>query len=85
VFHCNCIEVVDVVHPIPQATAAGHSSGAHRRGKGPLEIVWSLDVFAQESNEGTDMDAYLNMAIFLTQPVRWCVTKFTKLSTFQRT
>jgi hypothetical protein len=59
-----------VAHLIPQATAAGRSSGAHRRDKGPLQIAWSPDVSIEESKEDTDMDAYLNTAMFLTQPVR---------------
>jgi hypothetical protein len=59
-----------VAHPIPQATVAAPSSGAHRRGKGPLEIVRSPDVSVEESDEGTNVDAYLNIAMFTTQPIR---------------
>jgi hypothetical protein len=54
-----------VAHPIPpQATIAGASSGAHCRGKGPLEIAPTPDVPAEESDKGTDVDAYLNMTTY---------------------
>jgi hypothetical protein len=60
-----------VAHPIPpQATAAGRSSGAHRRGKAPLQIVPTPDISEKESDEGTDVEAYLNTAMFSTQSVR---------------
>jgi hypothetical protein len=60
-----------VAHPIlPQATTTGASSGAHHRGKGPLEIAPTPDVSMEESDEGTDMDVYLNTAMFSTQPVQ---------------
>jgi hypothetical protein len=54
----------------PQATAASASSGAHHRGKGPLEIAPTPDVSMEGSDEGTDMDVYLNTTMFSTQPVR---------------
>jgi hypothetical protein len=55
-FRCNCIRGIDVPHPIPpQHTAAGASLGAH--------------VSVEESDEGTDVDAYLNTAMFSTQQV----------------
>jgi hypothetical protein len=61
-----------VAHPIPpRATAAGASSGAHHREKGPLQIV-TPDVSEEESDEGTDVDAYLNTAMFSTQLIRKC-------------
>jgi hypothetical protein len=60
-----------VAHPIPpQATTAGASLSAHRRGKGSLEIAPTPDASAEESDEGTDVDAYQNAAMFSTQPVR---------------
>jgi hypothetical protein len=63
--------VVDVAHPVPpQAPAAGHSLGADHRGKAPIQIVQSLDVDEKERDFNTNVDAYLNMAMFLTQQVR---------------
>jgi hypothetical protein len=60
-----------VGHPIPpQAPVAGRSSGADHRGNSPLQIAWTLDVSEEESDDGTDVDAYLNIAMFSTQPVR---------------
>jgi hypothetical protein len=57
-----------VGHPIaPHAPITGRSSGADCRGKAPLQIP---DVSEEESDDGTDVDAYLNTAMFLTQPVR---------------
>jgi hypothetical protein len=59
-----------VAHPIPpRAPVACHSSGADRRGKGPVQIVQSPDVFEEESDDGTNVDAYLNTAMFLTHSV----------------
>jgi hypothetical protein len=59
-----------MARPIPQATAAGASSrSAHHRGKAPLQIVQTPDVSEEESDEGTDMDAYLNTVMFFTQPI----------------
>jgi hypothetical protein len=53
-----------VGHPIPpQAPVAHHSSGADHHGKAPLQI---FDVFEEESDDGTDVDAYLNTTMFLT-------------------
>jgi hypothetical protein len=60
-----------VAHLIPpHATVVGASLGAHRCGKGTLEIAPTPDMSAEESDEGTDVDAYLNTALFSTQPVR---------------
>jgi hypothetical protein len=60
-----------VVHLIPpRAPAAGHSSGANRCGKAPTQIVESLDVAEEENDDETDMDAYLNTAMFSTQQVQ---------------
>jgi hypothetical protein len=68
VFHCNYIGAIDAGHPIPpRAPAAGASLGADRRGKGALQIATPSD-----SDEGTDMDVYLNTTMFLTQLVRKC-------------
>jgi hypothetical protein len=54
----------------PQVPVASHLSGADRRGKASLQISWTPDVFEEESNDDTNVDAYLNMAMLLTQPVR---------------
>jgi hypothetical protein len=55
---------------IPQATAAGASlRSAHHRGKAPLQIVQTPDVSEEESDEGTNVDAYMNTIMFLTQLV----------------
>jgi hypothetical protein len=63
--------VVDVAHPVPpQAPAAGHLLGADHHGKAPVQIVQSLDVDEKERDFNTNVDAYLNMAMFLTQQVR---------------
>jgi hypothetical protein len=59
-----------VAHLIQQTTAAGHSLGVDCHGKGPLEIARTPDLSAEESGEGTDVDAYLNTAMFTTQPLR---------------
>jgi hypothetical protein len=59
-----------VAHLIPQVAAIGPSLCAHYRGKGPLEIAWTHGVSAKESDEGTNVDAYLNTAMFSTQSVR---------------
>jgi hypothetical protein len=60
-----------VAHPIPPwATTAGASLGARRRGKGPLEIARTPDMSAEDSDEGTNVDAYLNTTMFMTQSVR---------------
>jgi hypothetical protein len=60
-----------VAHPIPpQPPAASHSSSADRCGKAPLQIIRSPDVSEEESDDGTNMDAYLNTAMFSTQSVR---------------
>jgi hypothetical protein len=57
-----------VGHPIPpRAPAAGASSGANHRGKGPLQIETPSD-----NDVGTDVDVYLNMAMFLTKLIRKC-------------
>jgi hypothetical protein len=61
-----------VAHPIPpQAPAVGRSSGADRHGKAPLQIGRSSAVSeeAEESDDATNMDVYLNMTMFSTQPV----------------
>jgi hypothetical protein len=39
-------------------------------GKAPLQLVQTLDVSEEESDEGTDVDVYLNTTMFSTQPVR---------------
>jgi hypothetical protein len=60
-----------VRHPIPpQAPIAGASSGADHRGKGHVQIATPLD-----SDEGTDVDVYLNTAMFSTQPVMNCLAE----------
>jgi hypothetical protein len=57
-----------VGHPIPpRAPATGASSGANHRGKGPLQIETPSD-----NDVGTDVDVYLNMAMFLTKLIRKC-------------
>jgi hypothetical protein len=57
-----------VGHPMPpRAPAAGASSGVDRWGKGALQIVTPSD-----SDEGTDVDEYLNTAMFSTHPVMNC-------------
>jgi hypothetical protein len=57
-----------VGHPIPpRAPAAGASSGADHWGKGHVQIATPSD-----SNEGTNGDAYLNTAMFSTQPEMNC-------------
>jgi hypothetical protein len=62
VFHCNCIGAIDVGHPIPlQAPTAGASLGADHQGKGHVQIAMTSD-----SDEGTDVDVYLNTAMFST-------------------
>jgi hypothetical protein len=59
-----------VGHPIPpQAPVAGRSSGVDRRGKSPIQIARTPDVSEEESDDGTNMDVYLNTDMFLTQPV----------------
>jgi hypothetical protein len=66
-FRCNCIGAVDVAHPIPpRATAAGALSGAHNHGKAPLQVVRSPMPSEEESNDNTNVDAYLNTAMFST-------------------
>jgi hypothetical protein len=57
-----------VAHPIPQATTAGPLERAYHCEKGPRGL--SPDVPEVESDEGTNMDAYLNMTLFMTQPIR---------------
>jgi hypothetical protein len=57
-----------VAHLIPQAAAACPSERADRRGKGPH--CPCPNVFEDESDEGTNADAYLNMTLFTTQLVR---------------
>jgi hypothetical protein len=61
VFHCNCIGPIDVVHPIPQDAAAGPQAAVARP---------SGAAMAEDSGEDTDVDAYLNTAMFATRVVR---------------
>jgi hypothetical protein len=57
-----------VDHPIPPwAPTAGFSSGVDHWGKGPLQIATPSD-----SDEGTNVDAYLNTTMFMTQLVMNC-------------
>jgi hypothetical protein len=44
--------------------------GADHRGKAPAQIVESPNVAEEESDDETDVDAYLNMAMFSTQQVQ---------------
>jgi hypothetical protein len=39
-------------------------------GKAPTQIVESPDMAEEESDDETDVDAYLNTAMFLTQQVQ---------------
>jgi hypothetical protein len=53
-----------VAHPIPpQPIAAGRSLSAQRHGKAHLHITQSPDVSEEESDDGTDVNAYLNTTI----------------------
>jgi hypothetical protein len=62
-----------VAHPIPPhaPAAACASLGADRCGKAHVQIA-TLNEDEEESEEETDVDAFLNTVMFVTRPVMNC-------------